>query len=262
MILFPPLISLIILLIIFCGALVGMLIARRLPEQHLSGETKAVITTSMAVVGTMSALVISLLISSANTSFSARNAEVAQLSTDIIRMNSLLVRYGPAADPARQALQEYAAMTYRDLFARREGRKTTVENASTDKVLEQIQDRILNLKSADSRQQWLASQALQLAADVSAARWLLVQEEVSSFPLPFLGAVILWLTVLFASYGLFAPRNVTALVAIFLCAFAVAAAVKLILDMDTPFAGGIRLSAPPIRISSDPIRHAIELLGK
>jgi hypothetical protein len=161
MILFPPLISLIILLIIFGGALVGMLIARRLPEQHLSSETKAVITTSMAVVGTMSALVISLLISSANTSFSARNAEVAQLSTDIIRMNSLLVRYGPAADPARQALQQYAAMTYHDLFARREGRKTTVENASTDKVLEQIQDRILNLKSGDSRQQWLASQALQ-----------------------------------------------------------------------------------------------------
>jgi hypothetical protein len=31
---------------------------------------------------------------------------------------------------------------------------------------------------------------------------------------------MLWLTVLFASFGLFAPRNVTVIIALFLCALA------------------------------------------
>jgi hypothetical protein len=68
------------------------------------------------------------------------------------------------------------------------------------------------------------------------------------------------LTVLFASFGLFAPRNATTIVAVFLCVFVIAAAVKLVLDMDTPFAGRIRLTPPPIHISGDPLRRAIETI--
>jgi hypothetical protein len=47
---------------------------------------------------------------------------------------------------------------------------------------------------------------------------------------------------------------------LFLCALAVSAAIKLVLDMDTPFEGRIQLSRPPIHISSDPMRHAIEVM--
>ena len=80
-------------------------------------------------------------------------------------------------------------------------------------------------------------------------------------PLPFLGAVALWLAVLFASFGLFAPRNLTVIVALFLCALAVATAFKLILDLDTPFEGTIRLSPPPIHLSSEPMRDALHAIG-
>jgi hypothetical protein len=255
-------VALIVMVIIFSGALVGMQVARHLPDHHLDTNTKAVVTGSMAVIGTMSALVIGLLISSANTSFTSRNSDVAQLSTDLVRINGFLTRYGAETDSARQALREYAAMTYHDLFKRDVHGRREVEDTETAKILVTIQDDILSLTPTDNRQRWLSAQALQLAADIGAARALLVQQEEIAFPLPFLGAVILWLTVLFASYGLFAPRNATAIIAIFLCAFAVAAAVKLILDMDTPFAGGIHLSRPPIRLSSAPIQHAIELLNR
>ena len=261
MILHSPLIALVILSIIFGSALIGMLISGRLPPHHLSAETKAVVTGSMAVVGTMSALVIGLLVSTANTSFTARNTNVAELSTDLVRLQDVLDRYGPGAVPIRHVLNEYAAMTYHDLFSPDRQRRT-VENAATNEVLDKMQDLIIDLKPTDDRQHWLATQALQISTDIGAARWLLVQEESNAFPLPFLGAVVLWLSVLFISYGLFAPRNLTAVIAIFLCAFAVSAAIKLMLDMEAPFEGGIKLSSPPIHLSSDPLRHALELLGR
>ena len=73
--------------------------------------------------------------------------------------------------------------------------------------------------------------------------------------------IVLWSTILFASFGLFAPRNVTAVVAFFLCSFAVSAALKVMLDMDTPFGGSVRMSGFPLRISIDPMRHALEVVG-
>jgi hypothetical protein len=261
MVLYSPLIALIIMSTIFGGALAGMLLATRIPVDHLSEATKSIVGDSMRIVGTMSALVIGLLVASANTSFTARNANVAQLSIDLLKMENILHRYGSDADPIRHDLNVYSAMTYHDLFSKERHRRS-VENEATNDVLSEIQDRLIDLKPADDRHRWLASQALQISSDISAARWLLVQEQSTSFPIPFLMAVVLWLTILFMSFGLFSPRNLTAVLVILVCAFAVSGALKLMLDMEAPFEGGIRLSSPPIHLSSDPLRHVLDVLGQ
>ena len=245
---------------LFLGAILGLLIGRRLPAHHLTSETRAVVSASMAVVGTMSALVIGLMISNGSTAFKARNSDVSLLASQIVQLDTLLRRYGPDSSEVRHALSRYATMTSEDLFPDRRGMTPNVDNSATRKALDETQDLLLTLKSGDYRQQWLSTQALQLTLAVGETRARMSQENVGSIPLPFLGAVILWLAVLFTSFGLFAPRNITAFVAIFLCALAISAAIKLVLDMDTPFDGLILLAKPPIHISSDPLRHAIEVL--
>jgi VIT1/CCC1 family predicted Fe2+/Mn2+ transporter len=249
-----------ILFALFFGATLGLLIGRRLPAHHLTGETKAVVSATMAVVGTMSALVIGLMISNGSTAFKARNADVSLLASQIVQLDTLLRRYGSDADEVRHMLSRYATMTSKDLFPDRRGMTPNVDNSVTRKALDEAQDLLLTLKSSDDRQRWLSAQALQSTLAMGETRARMSQENVGSIPLPFLGAVILWLTVLFTSFGLFAPRNITAIVAIFLCALAISAAIKLVLDMDTPFDGLIRLAKPPIHISSDPLRHAIEVI--
>ena len=66
--------SLLIVLVVFAvtvaGAFAGAQIRDRLPKHHLTDETKNVVSVSMAVVATVSALVLGLLISNANTKFS------------------------------------------------------------------------------------------------------------------------------------------------------------------------------------------------
>ena len=253
-------IGLAMLAIIFCGAILGMLLGRRLPSHHMSSETKTAISVSTAVVGTMTALVIGLMISSAHSSFSARNGAVSQLSVDIIQLDGLLRRYGPEADPVRQTLQRYTAMKIADLTPGESDRMVNLENPASLRALTQIQDMILALKTTDGRQHWLIDQAMMLVGDMGGARLLLIEQNQSSVPLPFLFMIVLWLTILFTSFGLFAPRNVITVTALFLCAFAVSSAVKVILDMDAPFGGRIRMSGFPLRVSTDPMRHAIEVI--
>jgi hypothetical protein len=66
---------------------------------------------------------------------------------------------------------------------------------------------------------------------------------------------VFWLVIIFASFGLFAPRNASVAVALFAAALAVAGSIYLILEMDQPYSGLIKLSSAPLRV-------ALEHLGQ
>ena len=104
------------IVILFGSAMIAMVAARFLPQHHLSAESKSVVSASMAVVGTLSALVLGLFLSTGNASFLAKNQKVAQLSTDIIGLDRLLRRYGSEAQDIRALLRRYAAAQLQDLF--------------------------------------------------------------------------------------------------------------------------------------------------
>src|SRR3954454_23403929 len=101
---------------IFAGALIGLFAAHRLPGHHLGKETQSAINVSVAVLGTLSALVLGLMITAANSSFSARSEEVRELSLQLIRMDRNLRRYGPEAADARMKLREWATAKTQQLF--------------------------------------------------------------------------------------------------------------------------------------------------
>ena len=73
-------IGLVSFIAIFGGVLIGIVAARRLPGHHLSADTQSAVTVSVAVIGTLSALVLGLMITAANHSFSARTDEVRELA--------------------------------------------------------------------------------------------------------------------------------------------------------------------------------------
>src|SRR5262245_65272332 len=99
------LIGLIVFAVILAGASAGWLMRKRLPANHLTDETKSLVSVSMAVVATLSALVLGLLISNANSSFTALGGEVTTLSAQLIRLDQVLRRYGPETKPSRELLQ-------------------------------------------------------------------------------------------------------------------------------------------------------------
>jgi hypothetical protein len=89
---------------VLAGAFAGVEARDRLPKHHLTDETKNLVSVSTAVVATVSALVLGLLISNANTTFTRLGGEVTALSAQILRLDHILRRYGTDAEPARHTL--------------------------------------------------------------------------------------------------------------------------------------------------------------
>jgi hypothetical protein len=231
-------------LAIFSGALIGLFGARWLPSTHLSSETRTAVSVSMAVVGTLSALVIGLLISTANTSFMARSSAIGDLAVDVLRLNRSLIRYGPEAEPIRATLKAYADAKVTELATWRPSDGLSLE---TLEVLDTVADQILNLHPADERQQRILAQAIRFVEAISDARWTLVEKDSSAVPGAFLVLLIFWLAILFASFGLFAPANATTLVALLLCSVAISGGVFMILELATPTEGLVQPSLAPLR---------------
>ena len=249
-----PYIGFIVLVMVFGSAILGMLIRRKLPESHLSDETKGVVTLSMGVVGTLTALVLSLLIATASSTFKTRNQHITVLAAKVIQLEHLLQRYGPEADGERDLLRLYTAMKLQDLFPPGSA-KPVLENPRTIILFEELQDRLAAMEGYSAQQRWMLSQAQALTSDMADVRWLLIEQDVLGIPVPVLLVVLFWVCLLFMSFGLFAPPNVTVGVVLFLCALAVAGAIQTTLDLSRPFEGVIRLSDQPMRHALEAISH-------
>ena len=237
-----PIIGLFVLAAILVGAFAGVKVRDRLPKHHLTDETKNLVSMSTAVVATVSALVLGLLISNANTSFTRLGGEVTTRSAEILRLDHILRRYGADAEPARETLLEYAEHKAADLFPD-DPANVRLSNPATYELLQRLEDMLLSLKPTKPRDQWWLSQATALAAKI----WLLAQQVGQGTPKAFVALLVFWLALLFASFGLFAPPNLTSTITLTLCALAVAGAVAMFLELEQGFGGVVRISPEPMR---------------
>ena len=241
---------------VFGGTLLGMLLRAVLPEQHLSSESKDVVKLGMGLIGTMTALVLGLMIASAKSSFDTQRAGVAQLAGNVIMIDRALAHYGPEAKEAREMLRaSLADMLQRTWPGENPAQGQANEKGGTEGKYEGLFEKILGLTPKTDAQRTFQAQAVSTAIDTAKLRWSLFSQKGSSIPLPFLVVMVAWLALLFASFSLFAPPNPTVVITLLICALAVTSAVFLILELDRPFSG-------MIQISSAPIRAALEMLGK
>ena len=67
--------------------------------------------------------------------------------------------------------------------------------------------------------------------------------------MPFLVILVLWLLIIFASFGMFSTTNATVIMTFFVCALSVSGALYLILELDQPYHGLIKISSAPLRIA-------------
>ncbi len=247
-----------VFVVVSAGAFVGWIVGQRLPHQ-VTDEIKGLVTISTAVVATVSALSLGLLLSTANTAFTARGNNVTQISAELIRLDRMLRWYGADADAARETLRHYAECKATDLFPEKPEDPVRVDNPATYELLFRVEEMLLSLHPAGPREQWLVGQAITLAGDIGNARWLLVQQEGQGIPGALVALVTFWLTLLFVSFGLFAPRKLMAALVLVLCALAVSGAVGLILDLETPFTGFVHNSPVPMRTAVNALKQQVAM---
>jgi hypothetical protein len=245
-------ISAIVFACVFGATMLGMYMPNVLPEHHLSDRSKDVVKLGMGLVATLSALVLSLLISSAKNSFDAQSTELTQSSAQIVMLDRILAHYGPETEKARDILRTAVASSLDRMWAKR--RSTTTKLEPPSRGNEQLLDLIQGLAPKDENQRALKSQALNIAFTVGETRWLQYAQMNNSVPAPILMVLVAWLATLFFSFGLFAPRNATVIVSLLVAALSVSGAVFLMVELYSPY-GGL------IEVSSAPLRAALSQLG-
>src|SRR6516162_2196228 len=154
----------IVFALVFGSALLAMFVHGKLPEDHLTSDSKDVVKLGTALIATMSALVLSLLIASAKTAFDTRSNQLVQASADIILLDRALARYGPETKEARSLLQRSVAETI-DRFWPAEGAKRIAIDPGISPV-EALFDKIDALTPQNDNQRALRSQAETMALDV------------------------------------------------------------------------------------------------
>jgi hypothetical protein len=223
---------------VFGGALLGMALRKLLPEHHRSTESKELIRSTMALIGTLSALVLGLLVASAKGNYDGKHDQLTAASANILVLDRVLAHYGPEALPARERLKASVSAAMDEIW--REGGKTSAR-------FEDVYSAISDLAPKSDAQRAALSQANGLLLELGRSRWLLFARSASAISTPLLVLVVFWLTINFVSFGLFASRNTTVMAALLVGAISVAGAVYLILEMDSPFSGLLRLSEAPMR---------------
>jgi hypothetical protein len=225
--------------------LLGQWLHPRLPADHLSADSKDAVKLAIGLVATMSALLLGLLAFSAKGTYDTRRTEIIEMAAKIALLDHVLTAYGPDAAEARAQLREaIAAELGRGAWSDEADARTQMVSLSQANY--RAYAAILGLSPRDDAQRDLKARATTLAMDLGQLRMLLLAQTVPSIPKPLLVAVICWLVVIFLSFGLLTPANATTTLALLAAAASVASAVFLIMELDQPLGGMIRIPSEPM----------------
>ena len=118
-----------------------------------------------------------------------------------------------------------------------------------------VGDSLRQLTPKDESQRILKSEALRVYSEGTKLRWTLIQQAQASIPPIFLIVLTFWFTVLFTALTLLSPNSLTVDVVMLFCSLSVAGGILLILDMNEPFEG-------LVKVSSAPLENALKNLGR
>jgi len=247
--------ALVVLASVFGSGLVGLSLRSVIPEQHLQEQSLGMVRLCAGVLATLAALVLGLLVASAKSNYDRVNDEVIQAATAIVLLDRTLAQFGPQTDEARGLLRAAVATAASTVFSKQGRGVADLDDPDRLAVGEKLEAQIRTLPAASEVQRTLQAHALELANEVAKMRLLTITQAEGSIPAMFLVVLVLWLTIMFAGFGLVSARNPTVIVTLFLCALSLAGAVFMIEELNRPLDG-------LMRISSSPIRYALDHIGK
>jgi hypothetical protein len=249
-------ITAVVFICLMAGAVGGMWLRQALPQHHLGSDSTDVIKLVTGLMGTLAALVLSLLISSANSAHIAVKSEFQESLADIVMLDRYLADYGRETGEIRAQVRHVVARRFQAAWPWENFGPPEPGGADIEMAVEGIEKQILALSPETKTQNMFQTRALAVIGTLAQVRWVLVaQRSGDALPTPLLVVLVCWTTAIFVSFGLLTKRNPTIFVCLVIAAAAVAGAIFLILELDSPFRGLMQISSAPAHL-------ALALLGQ
>src|SRR5207244_482564 len=124
---------------------IGMTMLRVLPEHHLSRDSTDVIKLATGLMATLVALVLSLLVSSANTFHGTIENQYNGALANVVQLDLYLQAYGPETRDIRQRIWRIAVSNFHQHWPHDDfGPVENVDTTGVNPVID-VEDRILDL---------------------------------------------------------------------------------------------------------------------
>ncbi len=240
---------------IFGAAIAGMLLRPFLRDYHLTDNSKDILKAARGIVVGLTALTLGLLVASSHSSFETKAKELKTQATNAILLDRVLTDFGARANPAKAELREVLLNEIKRIDqAALPG--VDVRKQIGGASMEGLRPELLKLGQGSQHDAWLKTTALTLGQDILASRWRVYEELSSSIQWPLVYMLVFWLVGIFFSLGLVAPNNLIATGGLLVSSTALAGAVFLMLEMDTPYEGLITISTQPLQSAIDQLSDA------
>src|ERR1700722_11592005 len=213
-----PINSLVVFIAMCGSAAIGFFIHSRLPERHRSPDAIALVQLVITLLVTFTAIVLGLLTTSVKAGFdaayNARGAPAAQLA----QLDRCLRDYGPETAPIREQLRGYVAAviasTWPDephpagvAFPDPAKIPRVGESPLLSDVLSDVGRGVNGLQPTDSFHRTQLAACVEHYSDLLNSRWKVIEGARPSFSPPFYWVLVIWLSILFGSFGLTARPN-------------------------------------------------------
>ncbi len=238
---------------ISAGALLGMFLRSTLAEHHLSGDAKDVVRLGTGLIGTIAALVLGLLIGSAKNSYDTQSTQIKQMTANIVLLDRFLEEYGPETGAVRNLLRRGVVILADRMWRENNSDLAKAVPFEASAASEAFYLKLQELSPQNDFQRSLQARAIQLSTDIAQTRLLLFAQMGNSIPMPFLVVLIFWLTIIFASFSLFAQPSAIVIGSLFIFALSAAGAIYLVLELGQPFEGLMQISSAPLRNALTPL---------
>lgn len=239
----------------FClfGSFIGVLLYHQAaPEPYRSPDSIASLRLGIGVVATLSTFVLGLMISGVKTNFDAVQRDLRTFSIQITAVDHALRQYGAGGAQARAALLAYAQQALRGTTPT-DGSPVVVADPVARDLLDRAAILVNGLPATGVEQTFYVDRAKAGIIDLLKSRQIIIAEYTTYFQPGILAILIIWLCLLFGSFGYGAPRNRMVVLSALLAAGTVASAVFLMVELDSAFDG-------IITVSDEPLRRAVESL--
>jgi hypothetical protein len=224
------------------AALLALFSKASWPAGPLQDDTRLQIRLVANLFVVMTSLVLGFMINSARNTHDTNNRNLRALATDIILLDRTVRGLGPEATDIHRYLVEYLQTALK--------KAQIWEDPKAEALLNAAGTSLRAIRVSDEQKVMLWNDAILLYREVIRERWVLVDTAGGTIPTPVIIMLILWLTLIFASFGYRAPRNTTVTASLLLAALLISATLYLIFDMDTS-------SSFMFAVSKDPYRRAL-----
>jgi hypothetical protein len=238
----------------FLAAVLGFQLQSFLPGRYTDGATGGQVKVVLGMLSMLTSVVLGFVTAEAKNSFDDASKIVADTAVRLVSIDRVLADFGTESAGIRSKIKQAAEEWITSINSNAGDRSADLQVVQRGDELENLHDEIKALKTSSDALAKDQARAIDLAAGILHDRWVLATDRAASTPSIFLFVVLAWLALEFFIFGLFASRNVLVAGTTFFAALTVASAIFLVLDLEGPMSG-------PMRVSTKALERAVAIMG-